>query len=204
MSRFKIKFKIQGLELDIEGDRRDVGLISRAVGDQVAGLIAPANEIVDGQRAVVPKGMVDVTPHPIARNARKRASTGTRTNSGGPTTTAIDFVHEPQRFGTPTQTWKAVQKAMWLIFVVGELKQITQLNAGTIFATFNKHFRQAGMLRRSNVARDLGRVKLKIGDMPPLVAEDTTKSPTEWFLTDEGKKQVNALIIDSLGTPQAA
>lgn len=204
MSRFKIKFKIQGLELDIEGDRRDVGLISRAVGDQVAGLIAPANEIVDGQRTGVPQGMVDVTPHPTSKNARKRASTGTRTNNGGATTTAIDFVHEPQRFGTPTQTWKAVQKAMWLISVVGELKQITQLNAGTIFATFNKHFRQAGMLRRSNVARDLGRVKLKIGDTPPLVAEDTTKSPTEWFLTDEGKKQVNALIIDSLGTSQAA
>jgi hypothetical protein len=203
LSRFKIKFKIQGLELEIEGDRRDVGLISRAVGDQVAGLVAPTNEIVDGERAAVPRGMIDITPQPAEKKPRKRAATGTRNNAGS-APTAIDFVHEPQRFGTPTQKWRATQKAMWLIFAVGELKQATQLNAGTIFATVNKHFRQAGLLQRSNVARDLGRVKLKNGETPPLVGEDTTKSPTEWFLTDEGKRNVSGLITESLGTPQAA
>jgi hypothetical protein len=201
VSRFKIKFKIQSLELEIEGDRRDVNLISRAVGDQVAGMIAPANEIVDGERAAAPQRIIDVTPQPADKKPRKRATTGTTRNNAGSASTAIDFVHEPQRFGTPTQKWKATQKAMWLISVVGELKQITQLNSATIFATFNKHFRQAGLLQRSNLARDLGRVKLKNGETPPLVGEDTTKSPPEWFLTDEGKKQVNALITESVSTP---
>ena len=200
MSRFKIKFKIQGLELDIEGDRRDVGLISRAVGDQVAGLIAPTNEIVDG----IPS-MKDITPPIATERKTRRKKPGTNSGNGATavSTTAIDFKHEPERFGTPTQDWTTAQKAMWLIHVVAELTDRKQITTGLIFETFNKHFKQAGALNRSNAARDLGKAKARVGDSPALVGEDTTKTPGEWYLLAEGTKSVQALINKALGTNSA-
>lgn len=48
-SKFKIKFKVEKLELEIEGNREDVPLITQALGQQVSGLLAPASDIVQGE-----------------------------------------------------------------------------------------------------------------------------------------------------------
>ena len=52
MSKFRIKMKLQGLELEIEGAREDASLISRNIGQQVASLMQPAGNIVDGELTV--------------------------------------------------------------------------------------------------------------------------------------------------------
>jgi hypothetical protein len=67
--------------------------------------------------------------------------------------------------------------------------------------TFNKHFRQAGELSRQNIYRELGKAKQAV---PPLLGEDATKTPQEWYLTDEGKKAGAKLVNAALGPPSAA
>jgi hypothetical protein len=162
--------------------------------------MTPPSQIVNGGS---PAGeqLIDLTPDPSSddrRSSRKKSGTTGR-GSSGKAAPAIDFVNDPTRFGTPSQSWNLVQKAMWTLFVIGELKNITSLSAGLISRTFNKHFRQAGEIRPSNISRDLGRVKTKVGDTPPLVGEDTTKAPSEWFLVEEGNRQVRELITKSVG-----
>lgn len=199
MSRFKVKLRIQGLELEIEGDRREVGIIGQAVGEQVASLMAPTNEIVQGMGGSTPQAVIDSVPVTIKRKRRIGKKNNSQTVGQSGPTSAIDFRHDPQRFGTPVQSWKTAQKAIWLMFVAGEMLEAKQLSTGVITTTFNKLFKQAGAITNSNVSRDLGKAKLRSGDVLPLVGEDTTKTPPEWFLTDEGSKQARALIEQSRG-----
>lgn len=49
MSKFKIKMKLQGLELEIEGAREDSSNIGRNLGGQLANLLQPAIKIIDGE-----------------------------------------------------------------------------------------------------------------------------------------------------------
>lgn len=204
MPKVKIKLRLQGFELDVEGEKQDVAIATQSISDQLANLITPPN-IVNGG---TPPGqqMIDVTPNPPSedrKSSRKKSGNSAR-GSSGKATPAIDFVNDPARFGTPSQSWNLTRKAMWTLFVVGELKNITSLSASVIGRTFNKHFRQSGEIRPSNISRDLGKVKTKVGNTPPLVAENTTKNPPEWFLTDEGSRQVRELISKSVGGSQTA
>jgi hypothetical protein len=139
--------------------------------------------------------LIEATPE--EKKPRKKTGSSVKASTSG--TDVVDFVNDPARFGTPTQNWKLSQKAMWTIFVVGELKGTRSLSAGLISRTFNKHFRQTGQIRPSNVSRDLGKLKVKDGEMAALVGEDTTKTPSEWFLQDAGLQQVRQLIAQSIG-----
>jgi hypothetical protein len=53
VSKFSIKMKLQGLELEIEGAREDASLISRTLGQQFAGLLQPVGAIIDGEASPV-------------------------------------------------------------------------------------------------------------------------------------------------------
>lgn len=204
MSKVKIKLRLQGFELDYEGERDDVAAVTRSLSNQIAGLMTPPSQIANGGSPS--DHLIDVTPDSSSdeRKSSRKKSAGSARGSSGKAAPAIDFVNDPARFGTPSQSWSLTQKAMWILFVVSELQSITSLPAGVIGRTFNKHFRQTGEIRPSNISRDLGRVKTKVGDTPPLVGEDTTKSPSEWFLAEEGTRQVRELISKSIGGSQAA
>lgn len=205
MSKIKIKLRLQGFELDVEGERHEVASATQSISNQLASLMTPPNQVVsDGGAAG--EGLIDVTPvspRDDKKSNRKKSGSTVR-GSNGNAAPAIDFVNDPARFGTPSQAWSLVQKAMWTLYVVGELKHVTSLSAGVIGRTFNKHFRQTGEIRPSNISRDLGKMKTKVGDTPPLVGEDTTKAPSEWFLVEEGTRQVRELVSKSVGGSQAA
>lgn len=205
MTKIKIKLRLQGFELDVEGERQDVAAATRTISNQLANLMTPPNQIVNG---VAPGGeqLIDVTPDASSdeRKSNRKKSGSAARGSSGKSAPAVDFVNDAARFGTPSQSWGLTQKAMWTLFVIGELKNTTSLAAGVIGRTFNKHFRQTGEIRPSNISRDLGKVKTKVGDTPPLVGEDTTKSPSEWFLVEEGIRQVRELISKSVGGSQTA
>jgi hypothetical protein len=204
MSKTRFKLKLQGFELDIEGDNQQVAIAAKNITSQLAALVTPPSQMVSGGNGH--GQLIDITPSaPPEQRApsRRKVSTGTRSTSGV-SASAIDFVNEPARFGAPSQSWNLVQKAMWTIFVVSEIGGPKSLSAGVIGRTFNKHFRQAGEIRPSNISRDLGRVKTKIEGTPALVGEDTTKSPSEWFLAEEGTRQVRELISKSIGGVAAA
>ena len=196
MTKFKIKMKLTGLELEIEGSREDVPLITANLGNQLAGLLRPAAAIASGADT-------SLTPTPAALpmvdevKKRKRRVTTARSVDGQSDTVSapIDFRHDPVKFGTPKQSWKTSEKALWLLHVVEQ-----ELSGAVIVATFNKHFRQAGTITTSNANRDLGRLKSK---SPAVVGEDTTQTPPRWFLTEEGTRQALKLVGDALGRSSA-
>src|SRR5262249_33863933 len=57
---------------------------------------------------------------------------------------AVDWVHDPSKWGHPAQSWSTVDKCLWLLHVVKQEKNIQELSGPVIVATLSKHFRQAG------------------------------------------------------------
>ncbi len=95
------------------------------------------------------------------------------------------------KYGTPTTQWNTLSKALWVMYVVKEIKAVEDLTVAQITEVFNKHYKQARVIRSTNVSRDLGKQKVA---SPPLVGE-TPGTPSKWYLTDEGIKTVQNLII---------
>lgn len=201
MAKFRMKLKLQGLELEIEGAREDASLISRNIGQQMAGLLQPAGAIVDGDvlnDETPPVQIINASNGTSPKKIRRRKQASTAQNDDD-SSAAVDFKHEPQKYGNPRQEWKTAQKAVWLIYVVKEVTGIAEMTTRSIVETFNKHFRQSGTITTSNTSRDLGRLKAK--EKPSPVGEDTTKTPAPWYLTEEGRKRAQELVGEALGQP---
>lgn len=208
MSKFKIKMKLQGLELEIEGSREDAPLITQNLGQQLAGLLRPTGAILEGELPVEhgrvqqvltsSDAMTVAVPRKITRRRKQIATANTENLSSDEV--AVDWKHDPTKYGTPKQSWSTTEKSIWTLYVVAEEANEKELSGPRIAQTFNKHFRQAGTILGHNVNRDLGRHKVKKKGHPP-VSEDTTKSPPRWFLTEEGKRMAQELVADALGRP---
>lgn len=203
MSKFKIKLKLQGLDLEIEGSKDDIPAISRNLADQVSGLLMPAANIVEGSDPGSARELLNVTPNipPVSQSRGKRRPATTRratplSSGAGNSVEAFDWRHDAAAFGNPVQTWTTADKSMWLLYVVSKQQVTQEMSAPQIANTFNKHFRQAGPIRANNVSRDLGRFKTS---PPPRVSEDSTKNPSVWFLTDEGIKHAETLVKSARG-----
>jgi hypothetical protein len=196
MTKFKIKMKLSGLEIDIEGSREDIPLIAANLGQQLTGLLGPAAGIASGVDASVPLSVAPQIATPMVDEVRRRKKrvAPARSTDGAPadkSVAAIDFRHDPVKFGAPKQSWNTADKSVWLLHVVGK-----EMSGRVIVATFNKHFRQAGLINVSHANRDLGRLKSK---SPAVVGEDTTQAPPSWFLTEEGTRHALKLVGDALG-----
>jgi hypothetical protein len=202
MSKFKIKMKLTGFELEIEGSRDDVPMIAQNLGQQIAGMISPAASIVEGNFIEGQTGTTAVFAETLvagntAKPSRKRKRSIKSSSDSQNPSEALEWRHDSLKYGEPAQSWKTAEKAIWMIHVVKCELQKDQLSATAIADTFNKKFRQSGTIRATNVSRDLGKMKVRNGG-PPSVGLDTQKSPNEWFLTTEGTKAVQELINTSL------
>ena len=199
MSKFRVVLKIQGFEMEIEGSRTDVPAITRSLSQQIAGLLLPAAQIADASSPTELTSPAEVIEQGGKRrkhgNATRRVGSAPRGDTVNKDV-AIDWVHDSGIWGTPMQSWSTATKSIWLLYVVEKEKGISELAAANITATFNKHFKQAKRIMVGNVSRDLG--KLKMGSDAP-VSEDTTKSPSTWFLTNAGKKKAESLVAGALG-----
>jgi hypothetical protein len=198
MSKFKIKMKMTGLELEIEGTKDDIPIISQNLAAQFGGMLSPAANIIQGTRPAIPRGVVE---HPAAETeqvkGRKRSSKRTSALGGDSKSPKhFDWTHDVQQWGTPLQDWNPLQKSIWLLYVAKAQGAADEMSPGQISNTFNKHFRQAGLIRPSNVSRDLGKAKTTA---PAKVNEDSTKSPATWFLTSEGEKAAVELVSAGRG-----
>lgn len=190
MATFKIRMKLEGLELEVEGEREDVALINDSLAQQFAGLLAPASaiiegEIVDNARSARPADAhAVIPPRPGKRKPRKKQAAPKVATTSAPDV-AVDWKHDASLFGTPRQEWNTATKSLWTLYVTKEAAHVEQLSAARIAVTFNKHFKQSGTIRAHNVQRDLGKLKAS-GGQKAQVGEDTTVEPSEWFLTDAG------------------
>ncbi|HJT36363.1 MAG TPA: hypothetical protein VJ783_30350, partial [Pirellulales bacterium] len=108
----------------------------------------------------------------------------------------LEFRHDAGRFGIPRQEWTAGKKIVWLLHVVSQQAQVSEISGPVIAATFNKHFRQAGSLNKQGMSRDLGGLKQR---GPALVGDNANSSPITWFLTNEGQKEAERLVIEARG-----
>jgi hypothetical protein len=202
MSKYKVKMKLQGFELEIEGAREDLPLITQNIGEQMSGFLKPSGAIIEGvviSGAAPPQPVTPVLPQIEEMRGRvRRRRSGTGTNESKESGPAIDWKHNPAKYGMPKQDWNVAKKSLWLLYVVSEELKITELSAGQIAKTFNKHFKQAGSIRPSNVSRDLG--KQKVGVTPSPVGEDNTKAPATWYLTDEGRKQAQTSVAEGIAS----
>ena len=127
------------------------------------------------------------------RKKRRRSVTSTTSSKEGAVET-IEWQHDPLKYGNPQQSWNPTKKAIWLLYVVSQERGISQLSAPRITDTFNRKFKQAGTVRGSNVSRDLGKAKTR---NPSWAQEDTTKSPSEWFLTIAGVKEAQSAVEEA-------
>lgn len=208
MSKFKIKLKLEGFELEVEGSKDDIPHIAENISGQFAGLLAPTANIARGNERAAAHQPVNVTPLATQvgggrgkrrSNGRRSASTGSG-NGSASATELFDWKHDVALFGNPLQAWNTAEKAMWLLYVAAKQNVTQEMTGPQIAATFNKHFRQSGRILGHNITRDLGKVK---GTPPAKVSEDTTKEPPAWFLTDEGIKHAEVLVKTSRGQADA-
>jgi hypothetical protein len=75
MSKFRIRMKLQGLELEIDGAREDASLIIQSVGQQMSNLLQPIDGIIDGEIAsgpTLPSDMVALPTGAPAKKSRRR------------------------------------------------------------------------------------------------------------------------------------
>jgi len=191
MSKFKITFKIKELELQVEGTREEVATITNSVGQQFQGLMQPRGSMGD------PSALAN-TPLQITEDGEiteiKNSSKKRRPSSGQSKVEkakALDLTNDPAKYGAPVQGWPALDKAVWLLYVVQNILGISELSASEISETFNKHFKQLGKIRSSNISRDFGNKK---AGAKAIVGENANVYPAKWFLTEEGNKMAQRLI----------
>lgn len=196
MSKFKVRLKLQGLEVDIEGTRDDVATIGDGLRQQLGGLFGPMASIVDGELAEDVATINHVQPQIAVQRKFRRKKASSAAGATPENSSTLNFKHDPARYGIPRQQWNPTQKSLWLLYVVREALGLDELSAGAIANTFNQHFKQAGKIRGSNVSRDLGKAKQAT---PPQVGENTTANPASWFLTEEGVRRAQALVAEALG-----
>ena len=191
MSKFKIKLELQAFKLEIEGSREDIPLITQNVAKQLTGLVQPPQGIVGTAPSPSTNGddgagqmLVNGKPYSKSKPRKpSKQSSPQKTESQ-----IIDFQPDPLNFGTPLQTWNTVQKAIWLMLLLKQEKSLTHSSPTLIAETFNKHFFTAGVLRPSNVSRDL---KANKGSKDSWVGE----TDSGLFLTDAGAKKAAELIV---------
>src|SRR5262245_17137272 len=106
MSKFKIKMKIQGFELEIEGSKEDIPAIANNLSGQIAGLIQPSSDIVQGSSSGSRFGQpltINGSPSdiPIKRKSRGKKRPGTETQGNGPEIPPIEWKHDSAKYGSP-------------------------------------------------------------------------------------------------------
>lgn len=204
MSKRKLKFKlgeitIKGVELEIEDDLDRASAAFGALQSQLAGAVQPAisKALVAASGPILETSVNgQPTAAPTAPNAKRTRRRGVGSVSPKPTEglssseESFTLIHDPEKFGNPSQSWNTLNKSIWLLWVVEQALGKKEMTAYQLTSTFNKYFREFGTIRTNNVSRDLGVSRTK---SPPLVGVDPNKNPQVWFLYDAGKTYAKRL-----------
>lgn len=157
MAKFKLKLKLTGLEVEIEGARDDIPLMTQAIGQQVAGMLQPMSDVVEGEAKVIDNKSIPVqivSDGDSKSKPKKRPSSNKPKDSAGggavsKENVALDWRHDPQVYHSPEQSWKLVQKVVWLMHVLSKELNLGDFSSRQLVDTFNKHFKEAKTIRLS-------------------------------------------------------
>ena len=185
MGKFRLRLKVQALEVEIDGEREDLPAIRSAISHQLTGLVEPVEVVANGHKQLSDTSNIidaDTTKNKGSRPPRRR--NGARAaDSGSP----LEFRHDSPIYGNPLQSWTVAEKLIWLLYVIKGITNTAEVSGPQLAATFNQHFKQAGRIHPPHVTRDLGKAKFQ---NPAPLGEDKGN----WFLTAEGDRQAQQLI----------
>jgi hypothetical protein len=186
-SKFRVKVELQGLKFEIEGDREIGSTIAQNLANQIANVVQPAALLEAPKNGQDGHGVIDSAPVIPARKRRKSSgkSGGSADASGTP---AVNWSHDPAKWGAPLQTWKQPQKINWLLHVVEQETGRTDLSPAEMVDIFKTKFRAAGLLRRGNIPSNLGNNPEFFGSVDG-----------RWFLKQGGKDAAANLIAEAKG-----
>lgn len=190
MSKFRVRLKLQGLEIEVEGDREHAPEMAQNIGKQLAHVIQPI-ALIEAPKNGNGATIIDASeaPENVGRAPRRRRAVRTSTTASTGDSAATTWTHDAQRFGTPRQDWKASQKIAWMLHVIEQANgQRQELRPGTIESLFNNKFKSAGLLRRQNIPRDLGNAQDQFGELEG-----------KWFLKDKGHEEAERLVSEATG-----
>jgi len=189
MAKFKMRLKVQGLELEVEGERQDIPLITAAVSKQLSSIVEPADVIVEASPKHIGNGSGAIDVDPARRAARRPRGTRTPTESAAP----VEFRHDPGKYGSPVQGWSVAQRAIWLLYILQTITGNKEYSAGQLVSTYNQQFKAAGKIHPPLLTRELTKAKVAV---PAPVGEDKGV----WYLTaGEGERQAKELVTQALG-----
>jgi hypothetical protein len=191
MSNFEVTFELQGLKIHVKGDREIAPSIANNVGRQFASVLSPAGLIEAPKNGHDTGVKVIEAPVPPSRSKRKRGGRPVSAEVASPT--PVTWAHDVDRWGSPVQGWKTLQKSAWLLFVVEQAVGKKDLSSTEIADIYQASFRDAGPPRPSNVARDLAKESSLFGD------EDG-----RFYLKQAGKDAAAKLVEEAKGSVVAA
>jgi hypothetical protein len=179
VSRFKVRLKLSGLEIEIEGDREYAPQIAENIGRQLSQIIQPVALIEAPKTGQGETILAEVDGGRDRTSRRKRQGTRSAVSGSGDAA-LVTWTHDAGKWGTPRQDWKANQKIAWMLYVIGQANGTkSELTTVQIANAFNGKFRSAGGVHQGNVSRDLK-------SEPDLFGEIEGK----WFLKDKGIQTV--------------
>jgi hypothetical protein len=113
LAKFRIRLKVQGLELEVDGEREDIPVIARAVQQQFAGMLEPITVAAEVPRLSTRSENADGDGASGKRSPRRRNRSSTEGE-----TTPIEYRHDDARFGNPLQTWTVTDKCIWMLYAL--------------------------------------------------------------------------------------
>jgi hypothetical protein len=191
MSKFKLRVKLSGLEIEVEGDREHAPQIADHIGHQLSQMMQPAALIEAPENHHEGGATVEAqtTPNGSRATRRRRRSGKSGTGVVSEATPITTWDHNTDRFGTPLQEWKSVQKIAWMLLVIERTNGTkADMTVTQIANAFNEKFRSSGMIHRGNVSRDLGNASDQFGEMEG-----------RWFLKEKGREAAEKLILEATG-----
>lgn len=197
MAKFRIRLKLQGLDLEVDGERQDLPAITHAVQQQLTNLVIPGEVITDGNQKQFGDASNNGSVGSQDEETRKRrpARRAARGAADSAAAAPIDFRHDGAKYGNPIQAWSLTEKLIWLLYMLKKAANVNEASGPQLAATFNRNFKQAGKIHPPHVTMHLGRSKMQ---NPSPIGQDKDN----YFLTNEGEKQAEQLIQNLLNPAQ--
>ena len=195
LANFEVTFELKELKIHVKGDREIAPSIANNVGRHFASVLSPAGLIEGPKNGHSGNGNDKVIDAEAVTPSRRKKKIGAKSSASGTAEGAapITWSHDTTRWGSPVQTWKAYQKIVWLLYVVEQETGRKDQTATEMVETFHARFRDAGLLVKGNIPRDLA-------GKPDLFASLDGR----YFLKQSGKELAERLITEAKGGAAAA
>ncbi len=193
-------FRIERFKVRIRADREDIPRISSEIGRGLLNIMQPPANLIDQPEpkqitsAVLPSASGNSSSHTSGGGGRGRSRHGRSAGNGTSAAPPIEWTHDPSKWGTPKQMWTEHNKILWLLNVIARETGQSEVGGPSIADTFNNKFKQFGPLSKASIPRNMARLKT---NEPALVMDNTSNSPITWYLTEEGNKAAERLVVEA-------